>query len=156
MAHKVTVNKLHSSDHEKIIIIANWYYNEWGTPIDKTIHRLKNQPSDDTLFQLILTTSNEIIATGGLCNNVNIFNVYPDLKKHKPWLALLYVEKKYRNNGLGEILVKEIAQNAKKNKIEKIYLYTFTAETLYKRCGWKEIQRVDYKNYDTIIMEKYL
>ena len=35
-----------------------------------------------------------------------------------------------------------------------IYLYTFTAESLYTKCGWKTIDKVSYKGYGTVIMQK--
>ncbi|MEZ4843000.1 MAG: hypothetical protein R2784_21315 [Saprospiraceae bacterium] len=91
MKANIEIIKLDPNDGGMIDKIANWYFSEWNTPIEKTIERLTNYPSDDTLLQAILTINGELIATGGLCNNVNIFNKHPELMEFKPWIALLYL-----------------------------------------------------------------
>lgn len=154
MEKQITVRKLKSAEMDLIVKIAKWYFDEWHTPIDKTIHRLANQPNDDVLFQLVLIKENKLVATGGLCNNVNIFHVHPKFKKFKPWVALLYTDEPYRNQGLGKMLLEKIEQCAKETGLTKIYLYTFTAESLYRRSGWRQVERVQYKNHDTVVMEK--
>lgn len=154
MNSKIKISKLYPNDKTSIDKIADWYFSEWNTPIKKTIKRLSNQPSYDTTFQEILTIDGELVATGGLCNNVNIYNKLPELKQFKPWIALLYTQPEYRNKGLGRKLLEFIERNAKANKINKIYLYTFTAESFYKSNGWKEIKKVDYKSHKTVVMEK--
>ena len=115
-----------------------------------------NQPNEDVLFQIVLSKENKVIATGGLCNNVGILKDYEKFNKFKPWVALLYTEKSYRNKGLGKLLLEQIEWLAKENKLSKIYVYTFTAESLYSRCGWTQIERVNYKDHDTVVMQKDL
>src|SRR5690606_7383959 len=102
MNSKIKISKLYPNDKTSIDKIADWYFSEWNTPIKKTIKRLSNQPSYDTIFQEILTIDGELVATGGLCNNVNIYNKLPELKQFKPWIALLYTQPEYRNKGLGD------------------------------------------------------
>ncbi len=154
MEQEIIIRKLCSTEKDLILKIAHWYFDEWNTPIDKTIRRLTNQPSDDVLCQLVLIKEDKLIATGGLYNNVNISNIHRKFGKFKPWIALLYTDKSYRNHGLGKILLEQIESCAKEYNLTKIYLYTFTAETLYRRCGWKQIERVTYKDHDTVVMEK--
>lgn len=156
MEELIKINRLKSNDIDQIIKIANWYHTEWQTPIEKTIDRLTNQSDGDIIFQLTISIEDEIVGTGGLCNNVNIFNFCKSLINYRPWLSLFYIDKEFRNMGLGTILLDKIEQYAKEFKLSKIYLYTFTAESLYKHCGWKVIQRVTYKNHDTAIMSKLL
>jgi GNAT superfamily N-acetyltransferase len=156
MNRNIKISKLDPTAQELIQKIANWYFNEWNTPIEKTISRLSNQPGHDTIFQLVLALENEVVATGGLCNTVNIYHVHPKLKAYKPWVALLYTQEDYRNRGYGELLLNQIEDSAKEIGLTKIYLYTFTAESLYRRCGWREIDRVSYKGHDTVVMEKKL
>jgi GNAT superfamily N-acetyltransferase len=154
MASEILINKLEPTDKDLILKIANWYFDEWNTPIDKTIHRLTNQPNEDVLFQLVLTKENNVIATGGLCNNVGILKVHEKFNKFKPWVALLYTENSYRHQGLGKLLLEQLEWFAKESKLAKIYVYTYTAESLYRRCGWTQIERVNYKDHDTVVMEK--
>lgn len=154
MKPELKIHKLDSGDRECILKIANWYKDEWNTPVEKTIKRLSNQPNEDILFQLVVRKQGQEIATGGLCHEVNLHNVYPEFKKFGPWVALLYTEREYRNQGIGKILLEHIELQAGACKLDKIYLYTFTAESLYRRSGWQSIKKIKYKNNDTLIMEK--
>jgi len=98
---QLKIEKLDSLDEDSIRKIALWYFDEWNTPINKTIHRLSNQPSQDTLFQLVLYYNSKIVATGGLCNNVNIYKEHSVFKQYRPWVGLLYTKRMYRKRGFG-------------------------------------------------------
>ncbi len=154
MGEAINIRKLEPTEKDLILKIAEWYHEEWQTPIEKTLQILGNQVDDDLIFQLILMKDNKLIATGGLCNNANILNFHAKLHVFGPWVALLYTDKHYRRLGYGEKLLHQIELKAKDNNLKKIYLYTFTAERLYIRCGWRTIDKVEYKNHETVIMEK--
>lgn len=156
MESKINIEKLDPADKESILKIANWYYEEWDTPIDKIANRLSNQPGKDIIFQLVLTKGDEVVATGGLYNDVNIYRDYEKLKKFKPWVSALYTHQDYRNQGFGTMLLKRIELGARERDLDKIYLYTFTAESLYRRHGWRAFTRVMYKGHDTAVMKKNL
>lgn len=154
MDTKIAIRKLGPNDKNSINQIAHWYFNEWNTPIEKTIQRLSSQPNDDTIFQAALTVNGKLVATGGLCNEVNIYKKHPELNRFKPWVGLLYTQREYRNKGLGQKLLGFIEQFAQEIGLNRIYLYTFTAESFYKSCGWSGIEKVDYKEHDTLVMTK--
>lgn len=154
MEPEIKIGRLDPSDRESILKIAHWYLEEWNTPIEKTLHRLGSQSENDILFQLVLTIDNELIATGGLYNDVNLIRVHMELKKFGPWVGMLYTREQYRNYGFGSMLLTDIERRASERNLKKIYLYTFTAESLYRRCGWTEIDRVPYKDHMTAVMEK--
>ena len=156
MSTHINIEKLDPGDREKISIIANWYFDEWNTPIEKTFYRLENQPNVNVLFHLVAAHENKLIATGGLYNTVNLFKIHKRFNRYGPWVALLYTEKNYRNKGFGRLLLEKIEWYAKELNLKEIFLYTFTAESLYRRCGWKQLERVIYKGYDTVIMNKEL
>ncbi|MEO1032688.1 MAG: GNAT family N-acetyltransferase [Bacteroidota bacterium] len=154
MNSKIKIDKLDPNDKVSICRIADWYFKEWDTPIEKTIKRLSNQSKDDIIFQAILTIDEELIATGGLCINVNIYNQYPELKAFKPWIGLLYTRVEFRNRGFGQRLLEFIEQYAKDINLNKIYLYTFTAQSFYETNGWTVMKSVEYKDHNTYVMEK--
>lgn len=156
MNDNLTIGKLDAGDRKLILKIAGWYYKEWNTPVEKTVRRLSSQPDEDTLFQLVLTFNGEAVAAGGLCNEVTIYSEYDRFRKYSPWVALLYTHRDYRNRGFGRILLEEIERRAKDLHLSKIYLYSFTAVSLYKRCGWIVMDRVMYKGHETAVMEKHL
>lgn len=156
MKYNIKIEKLDPEDTESILKIAGWYFKEWETSIEKTIDRLTSQPNNNTLIQLVAILNNELVATGGLCNNVSIYKKHKKLKKYKPWIGLLYTSKDYRNKGIGSMVLENLEQHAKDLNLETIYLYTFTAESFYKRSGWAEIDTVRYKEHNTAVMMKNL
>ncbi|MBI1306995.1 MAG: GNAT family N-acetyltransferase [Bacteroidetes bacterium] len=143
------------SEKQLIHEIADLYFNEWGSPVERTIVRLSRpMPNEDDLFQLILSNNSDWITTGGVSLNVNILNIYPELKKFGPWISMLCTKPEYRSKGYGEQLLNKIEKSSKEFVNDKLYLYTFTAEDLYRRNGWETIERVMYKGYETAVMEK--
>jgi len=154
MPPNIAIRQLDPGDKGSIRQIAEWYFREWNTPRERTVQRLSNPSGEDTITQAILTFNGELIATGGLCNQVNIYHKHPELKKLNPWIALLYTQQEYRHQGLGQQLLASLEQCARDIRFNEIYLYTFSAEAFYKRNGWTAIERVRYKNHDTVVMVK--
>lgn len=152
----VAIAHLAPSDKRWITTIANWYLKEWDTPIERTFSRLENQSREGVLFQLVATREDNIVATVGLCNHVNLTKTHEKYSHFMPWVALLYTDERHRKRGVGQLLLQEIDRKAVEMGLNLIYLYTFTAESLYAKCGWKEMGRVEYKGHDTVIMKKRL
>ena len=154
MTPEIHIQKLDPTNKDLIDRIANWYFEEWAIPTDTTIKRLTTQSNDDVLLQLVLSKNSIPVATGGLYNKVGLLKEHERFQKFKPWVALLYTDAKNRNQGLGQLLLNKIEEVAKETGLKKIYLFTFTAESLYIRAGWEEIERVNYKGHNTVVMEK--
>ena len=156
MQEEISFQKVDVNNNKFIELIANWYLNEWSIPIEKTYQRLTNTPNDDVIFQLILLKDQELVATGGLYNKVGLLKVYPKFKKFRPWVALLYTNQKYRNQGFANILLKKIEASAKDIGLSSIYVHTFSAERLYIKNGWEPFDKVPYKGKITVVMKKLL
>ena len=144
------------NDIKLITRLANWYFEEWGIPKERTLSRLVNHLNDDALVQLVLKEGNRIIATGGLFNNTGLTLILPKYKALSPWIAQLYTDKPYRSKGYGSILLKMLEEYALKSGFTQVYLYTSTAERLYKRCGYVQMERLRYRDANTVVMEKNL
>ena len=158
MAKKFTIKtyQLKPTDNKLIDRIAEWYLEEWSIPKARTKIRLANHVNDDVLVQLVLKEGNSIIATGGLYSNTGLSIIFPHYKAISPWIALLYTDKKNRGKGHGTLLLKALEEYALEFGITQVYLYTSTAEKLFKRNGYKQIDRIKYRNVDTVVMEKHL
>ncbi|WP_416866434.1 MAG: GNAT family N-acetyltransferase [Imperialibacter sp.] len=149
--------QVHASDEGLIQQIANWYLAEWDIPIARTTQRLATHPgNNDMLFQFLILADGKPVTTGGLSNHVGLLEAHPSLQIYKPWVSLLYTTVDYRNQGLGRQLLERIEAESLKLGYEQLYLHTFTAESLYKRLGWKGIDVADYKNHKTVVMTKQL
>jgi GNAT superfamily N-acetyltransferase len=156
MEKLITIRPLDAGETEVISQIARWYEAEWGTPPEKTIRRFSNIPGKDVIFHLVLRINDEVIAAGGLWNDVNIFNFHEKLKEYQPWVAAIYTDESHRKRGLGSLVLEHIEERAMVLGLQKLYLYTYSANDLYEKYGWKPIDVVQYRGQETAVMEKHL
>ncbi len=143
-----------SSEIEIINRISNWYFNEWKIPKQKTIKSLTDTSNSNVIFQTLMIDSKISIGTGGLYDSVEIQNQVEKYKSHSPWIALMYTKPEMRRKGLGGKLLDRIELEAQKRGYQKIYLFTHSAESLYIRKGWSEIERLQIEGKNIVIMEK--
>lgn len=143
-------------DNENISLIADWYLTEWNIPIQTTIEKTKNLSADNYEFQVLMTVDNKPVATGGLYNHVGLLDKEPRLKMYKNWLALVYTKPDNRGKGLGTLICSHIQDLSKDLGLKEIYLFTHTAENLYKRLDWQQLERLALGSKDIVVMKKEL
>lgn len=153
---KVKASPVKATDNKLIERVAGWYLEEWGIPKETTISRLSTHPGEVVFAQLVLKEGNRVIATGGLYHQVGLHIVFPEYKALSPWVALLYTDRAYRGKGYGTKLLQSLEAYAASEGITQVFLFTSTAEKLYIRNGYRQIERIKYKGNDTVVMEKYL
>lgn len=136
--------------------IANWYQMEWKFPLETTLSRLTAITPQKDQFQLVMTRNGVPIGTAGVYNNVRILEKIPRLNIYKYWLALVYTIPMERGKGYGAMLCEKVEEEAKKEGLSKLHLYTDTAESLYKRCGWQVLERMEVESRNIVVMEKDL
>lgn len=152
----IDYKRITAIDTELISLIADWYFDEWNIDKTATIERLSNFPDDGIPFQLAMTLNGSPIATGGVYHHVGLLDAVPRLKEFEPWLALVYTLPEHRGKGYGAMLCEEIQARAKTLGTKDLYLFTHTAESLYKRLGWEQLERIALKGKDIVIMKKEL
>ena len=59
-----------------------------------------------------------------------------------PWLTNVYVDEKFRGQGISKILLNSVADNARALGLSKLYLYT-KHTNLYERYGWRFVEDVE-------------
>ena len=143
-------------DRETIKLIADWYLKEWNIPVDTTIKRLQTITADKEQFQVLMTLDDIPVSTGGLYDHVALLDKVPRLTIHKKWLALIYTIPDQRSKGYGALICKFIVDHSKNVGCNKIHLFTDTAERLYKRLGFSEIERFTINGRHIVIMVKDL
>lgn len=138
---------------EAIDIIARWLYDEFqylvpGKSIDDVEELLHDRLNRDKLpLAIVALRDDEILGTVSL--KISDMDIRDNLS---PWMAGLYVDKKYRNNGIGTLLVKSIQEIARQFAYKELFLYTPGASDFYKRTGWMTIEELTYKSKDVVIM----
>jgi len=143
-------------DNENIELIADWYLSEWNIPLQTTIDKIKKLSVDNYEFQVLMTLDDKPIATGGLYNHVGLLDKEPRFKIYENWLALVYTKPDIRGKGLGGLICNHIQDLSKNLRLKDIYLFTHTAENLYKRLGWQQLERLALGGKDIIVMKKEL
>ncbi len=143
-------------DNENIQLIADWYLSEWNIPVQTTIDKTKKLLTDNYEFQVLMTLDNKPIATGGLYNHVGLLDKELRFKIYKNWLALVYTKPEIRGKGWGALICNNIQSHAKEFGLKDIYLFTHTAENLYKRLGWQQLERLALGGKDIVVMKKEL
>ncbi len=143
-------------DTGNIELIANWYLSEWNIPVQTTIEKTKKLSPDNYEFQILMTLGGKPIATGGLYNHVGLLDKEPRLKIYKNWLALVYTKPDNRGKGLGALICRHIQDHSKDLGLREIYLFTHTAENLYKRLAWQQLERLALGGKDIVVMKKEL
>lgn len=152
----IAYKRITSADTALIDLITDWYFEEWNIDKTATVERLKGFPDDGIPFQLVMTVDGSPIATGGVYHHVGLLDAVPRLKEFQPWLALVYTISEHRGKGYGARLCEEIERRVIGLGTKELYLFTHTAESLYKRLGYTELERVALKGKDIAIMKKEL
>lgn len=151
---KINFQIVQPNDQATFQLIADWYLSEWKIPRDKTIQRLQTITADNSQFQILMTLNGIPISTGGLYDHVGLLDKEPRLKIHKHWLALVYTIPDKRHQGYGALICKHIQDVSKKIGLDTLYLFTDTAEELYKRLGWTEMERLAMGDRKIVVMKK--
>ncbi len=73
-----------------------------------------------------------------------------------PWLAGVYVVASCRGRGYASALVRRVEQEATSLQIERLYLYTPSAEGVYERLGWELFEHCEHLGQQVTIMSKEL
>jgi len=73
----------------------------------------------------------------------------PDLD---PWLGGLLVLPKWRNRGVGTMLMHRATEEARRLNVPQLYLWTHSAEGLYHKLGWQVVERTNYFGKEAVVM----
>ena len=146
-----------NSQYPKIITIAKWIFNEWGhlkpeNTLETTIALLKDRCGDIVPSIYAGEFNNKPVGTASLIEyDMEIRQQYT------PWVASVYVDTNWRNQGIGSKLVSHVENEAKNHKIKKVYLFTPNRQKMYSRLGWQGIEELEYKGQKVVtIMMKDL
>jgi GNAT superfamily N-acetyltransferase len=74
----------------------------------------------------------------------------PDLD---PWLGGLFVIPEWRNRGVGTMLMHRATEEARRLNVPQLYLWTHTAEALYRKLGWQLVERSNYFGKEAAVMQ---
>jgi GNAT superfamily N-acetyltransferase len=73
-----------------------------------------------------------------------------------PWLAGVYVKPAYRGHGFASLLVRQGEAFALAASEPTLWLYTWTAESLYTRLGWQRVGLETNRGEEVVLMSRRL
>lgn len=128
-------------------------YQQRGQTLE---HSLKNYQERMNVDRLPLTlvavgagnAGNELLGMVSL--KFHDMDTRPDLD---PWLGGLFVVPKQRNRGVGTILIHRAMEEARRLTVPRLYLWTSTAESLYRKLDWQIVERTNYFGYNAVVMQ---
>jgi len=152
---EIKIKKITEIDESNLNKMTEWMYEWWGKAEMHSFDEVKS-------FVTYSLQENRLPQTYGAFINNEIVGMYqfsyedlfvrPDIY---PWLANVYVDKKYRENGICRKLMESVEENARKNiKTNELWLYTKHID-LYEKFGFKYICDIDTYNKEQRIQRLY-
>lgn len=145
---------------ERIPEIAGLLYGQWtdlfraaGTSAEQLEQLLVERAVTDKLPIALVALHDGVLAgTGSI--KLSEPGTKPGLS---PWLAGMYVKEAYRGSGIGAAIVRALEARASELGVTTMYLSAGAAEALYRRLGWRVIERVtSYGVKEVAVMAKDL
>jgi GNAT superfamily N-acetyltransferase len=135
--------------------IVDWIYDEFINGIRAGVAR-------EAVFEMFINSNKNSLPVTLLAFEDNICIgsislVENDLKlrSYTPWLASLYVEKQFRNHGVGTALINEIIKVAQALDYNDIYLRTEHSVDYYRKLNWTFLESViDEYGLETSLFKK--
>lgn len=146
------------ADHPDLVeTIGRWHWDEWGNAdsggsAESWIAGLRRRVTRDEIptLYVALGDGGELLGSASLCEHD--LPDRRDLAHLTPWLSGVYVTERARGRGVGSALVRHAVERAWLMGIQRLYLYTETAEVFYERLGWKRIGADVHEGEDVVLM----
>jgi N-acetylglutamate synthase-like GNAT family acetyltransferase len=135
--------------------LALWSWREWqdvyeqrGQTLQHSLKNYQDRMNSDRL-PLTLVALHDSSLVGMVSVKFHDMDTRPDLD---PWLGGLFVLPQWRNRGIGTMLMQRATQEARRLNVSELYLWTASAESLYRKLGWQVIERTQYFDKPAVVM----
>ena len=139
---------------EYLQTIAEWHQAEWshlnpGETLEQRKTRMRTYLSEAFIPSMFIALEKDrLLGTAAIVEH--------DMDSHRelsPWLASVYVDKHYRRQGIGSMLVRHVMQQAVNQQIPKLFLFTPDQRTFYERLGWTLFLQEQYHGEQVSLMQ---
>lgn len=137
-------------------VCAGWLNEEWGKAEGHSL-----EVTLEWLRDVIAPGSGEagfVALAGGSPVGVCLL-VACDLDSRAeltPWVSGFYVLPDWRGRSIGSRLLAAVEAEARSSGAPVLHLYTNSAESLYRRCGWRVMERFAIGGADFVLLSKAL
>jgi GNAT superfamily N-acetyltransferase len=125
-------------------------YEQRGQTFKDALKNYRQRTNIDRLpLALVALGDQKLIGTVSL--KYDDLDIRPEIKI---WLGGLFVMPEWRRRGVGSLLMQRALEAATRLHLEKLFLWTSSAESLYLKLGWRPVERLDYCGNRIVIMER--
>jgi len=144
------------ADHARFVpLVSRWHFEEWaGSQPGATLAawtaglaRCCERDRIPTTFVAAVDSEPVGSASLVLCD----MDTRRDLS---PWLGSVYVLPAFRRRGIATALVSHALARARDFGVERLYLWTDSAASLYERLGWRPFCRELYQGRSVLVMAR--
>lgn len=141
--------------------LADWHFDEWQ-------HLYPDQRREDFAEDLRRCLGQDAVPAtwvlvNGEGNNAEVWGsasvVEQDMDTNRdlgPWLANVYVHPRYRGQGLGSRLIRQVMDQCRALEVNDLYLFTPDQQHLYASLGWQPLRTEHYHGEAVTIMKARL
>jgi GNAT superfamily N-acetyltransferase len=135
-------------------IVAAWLVNAFGHPGGRMVEEVTSlilAPPRGPEESFVLLDQDQPVGTASLAHD--------DLASRRdltPWLAGVFVEPSFRGRGYATALVRQVEAFASSASVTNLWLYTWSAEPLYARLGWRRVGLERDRGQEVVLMARDL
>jgi GNAT superfamily N-acetyltransferase len=123
-------------------LVARWLWDAFwrrnGHSFETTLRAVEDSVTAQFMPRtFVVLVVDEPVGTASLA--AHDLEERPDLT---PWLAGVFVEPHARGQGLAAHLIIAVEEECRKASISTLWLYTNTAERIYRRAGWQTVETI--------------
>jgi N-acetylglutamate synthase-like GNAT family acetyltransferase len=141
------------NEPENLLTLASWHQDEWsylnpGEDLVARISRMQSFLNEDFIRSTFIARDEVLLGSAAI--------VLQDMKTEPqltPWLASVFIRPEARRQGVGRQLVLHVMEQARKEGIDCLYLYTPDQESFYIKLGWSTIDKLKHQGHDVTIMQ---
>ena len=145
------------ADHPHLVEqLAQLSWTEWqpiylerGQTFGDAVKNYRERTNIDCLpLTLVALHGDELVGTVSL--KYHDLDTRPNLD---PWLGALLVLPQWRGRGIATALMRRAVEIARDSNLERLYLWTHSAEGLYLKLGWSVVERDNYCGKNIVVMQ---
>ena len=146
------------ADHPQLVpLLAAHHFEQWsylrpGETLEERTRRLEQACGRNAIPSVFVA-----LEGGTLLGSAELIVCDMDERPElTPWLAGVYVVASCRGRGYASALVRRVQAEAQALDVQRLYLYTPSAEGLYERLGWELFEHCEHLGQQVTIMSKQL
>lgn len=139
-------------DSALVRTVAEWHQLEWShfsgrTVEDRIAEFAEHRDTSALPLTVIAVEGGRPVGSASLLERD-----MEEVRMVTPWLGSVFVLPEHRGGGIGSLLCRRIADEARRLGVETLYLFTPDKSGLYERMGWNIMEKLSYHGTEVTLM----